>query len=112
MTSILLTDFNFVGLMSARTERDPGTSPDPDLDPGLMEGKIGNTRKKSSCDLLFYRRSRSPPRRRYERREGGGRRRSGSRDRGSRGGGDKQNFMKEGRCFICGERGHIKRDCP
>ena len=48
------------------------------------------------------RRSRSPPRGGDRR----GRSRSGSREDG------RSKELKEGRCFICKEKGHIKRDCP
>jgi len=54
--------------------------------------------------FLFYRRSPSYRKNRYSRR---------SRSRsGGRGDSRSREYLKEGRCFLCGERGHIKANCP
>lgn len=87
--------------MSAALGRGPAQDLEEAEDPeaGAMKGDTRNHRK--ILILKYSSRSRS------RRREHRGRDRSTSRRDDSR-----SRDLREGRCFLCGEKGHLKRFCP
>lgn len=88
--------YYFIGQTNVEAEEEA----DIDLEVEAMVEDIGNIRKIKIFLTFPFRRSRSPPRRHRRSRSRSYRKDSRSRD------------MKEGRCFECGKRGHIKRECP